>query len=168
MTGGSSTNGKGCLTGVLGLLGVIAFVATMMTTIIGVAIWPGEMKLVAPLVCPSDQPDAFVVSDTYKPTPGETTTNFTLYCVGERGDFTEAGMFEPLLLLTVLHALILLAIVALFAIPRILARRFAPAAADSTAPASAMATPGPAEKPVPQSPIVSGAIDDDPGSNLKL
>ena len=34
---------------------------------------------------------AFVVADTTQVQPGETTTNFTLYCMCERGDVTDVG-----------------------------------------------------------------------------
>jgi hypothetical protein len=89
----------GCLVG----LGGLAFAAVMTTVIITIGIWPGEAKLVAPLLCPDDQPDAFVVSDTYQVQPGETTTNFTLYCMGEQGQHTEIGFFLPFAILTVVH-----------------------------------------------------------------
>jgi hypothetical protein len=99
----------GCLIG----LGVLAFAAVMTTVILAIGIWPGEAKLVAPLLCPDDQPDAFVVSDTYSVQPGETSTTFTLYCMGERGQHTEVGFFVPFMLLTVLHAAIYVALVLL-------------------------------------------------------
>jgi len=99
----------GCLIG----LGVLAFAAVMTTVILAIGIWPGEAKLVAPLLCPDDQPDAFVVSDTYSVQPGETSTTFTLYCMGERGQHTEVGFFVPFMLLTVLHGAIYVALVLL-------------------------------------------------------
>ena len=111
MTAPQRPSAGGCLVG----LGVLAFAAVMTTVILAVGIWPGEAKLTAPLLCPDDQPDAFVVSDTYSVQPGETTTNFTLYCMGERGQHTEVGFFVPFLLLTVLHGAIILALVVLFA-----------------------------------------------------
>lgn len=92
----------GCLVG----LGGLAFAAVMTTVIVTIGIWPGEAKLVAPLLCPDDQPDAFVVADTYSVRPGETTTNFTLYCMGDQGQHTDLGFFAPFALLTVLHGLL--------------------------------------------------------------
>jgi hypothetical protein len=97
----------GCLIGV----GVLAFAAVMTTCILTIGIWPGEAKLTAPLLCPDDRPDAFVVADTYSVRPGETSTNFTLYCMGPRGETTEVGFFVPFLLLTLLHGAIILGLV---------------------------------------------------------
>lgn len=90
--------------GCLAAVAVLLFASVMTTILLAVAIWPGEAKLLAPLLCPDDQPDAFVVADTYSVQPGETTTNFTLYCMGERGQHTEVGYFTPFVLLTAAHA----------------------------------------------------------------
>lgn len=103
-----STGKPGCAT-VLVTLGILAFVATMLTIIVCIAIWPGEAKLTAPLLCPGDKPDAFVVADTYSSRPGETSTNFTLYCMGPRGDVVDEGFFRPFVLLTLFHAALLIA-----------------------------------------------------------
>ena len=111
MTATQRPSAGGCLIG----FAVLAFAAVMTTVILAVGIWPGEAKLTAPLLCPDDQPDAFVVSDTYSVQPGETTTNFTLYCMGERGQHTEVGFFLPFLLLTLLHGAIIIGLVMLFA-----------------------------------------------------
>lgn len=91
-----------------GLFG-LAFAAMMITTIVAVGIWPGEAKLTAPLFCDEDHPDAFVVSDTYT-SGGETTTNFTMYCVGPRGQARDVGFFGPFGALVVLHGLLLLVV----------------------------------------------------------
>jgi hypothetical protein len=76
------------------LLGVSAFTASML-----MVVYPGSFKLTAPLLCPADQPDPFVVRYSYQTSDG-TSTNFTLFCMGERGQFTEAGTWVPLALLT--------------------------------------------------------------------
>jgi hypothetical protein len=109
MTAPQRPGAVGCLVG----LGVLAFAAVMTTIILAVGIWPGEAKLVAPLLCPDGQPDAFVVTDTYSVRPGETSTTFTLYCMGPRGDTTELGFFVPFLLLTLLHGAIIVGLVLL-------------------------------------------------------
>lgn len=127
----------GCLLG----LGVLLFAAVMTTVIVTIGIWPGEAKLVAPLLCPDDQPDAFVVSDTYSVQPGETTTNFSLYCMGERGQHTEIGFFVPFVLLTVLHGALILALVAVLGL-RGAARRRRQGPTDLQAP-----PPGPPQDP---------------------
>jgi hypothetical protein len=75
------------------LLGVSAFTASML-----MVIYPGSFKLTAPLLCPADQPDPFVVRYSYQTSDG-TSTNFTLFCMGERGQFTEVGTWAPFALL---------------------------------------------------------------------
>lgn len=105
----------GVLAGVIGLV----FAGSMLTILIAVAIWPGEVKLVAPLFCSDAQPDAFVVSDTYSTQPGETTTNFTLYCMGPGGDATDHGYFLPFLATMALNTLL---IVLLFVVLAVIGR----------------------------------------------
>jgi hypothetical protein len=81
----------------VGLLFGLA-VAAITVSSVGIAIWPGSMKLTAPVLCSSEQPDPFVVRTTTTDSEG-TSTSFSLFCMGERGDFTEVGTWEPLLLL---------------------------------------------------------------------
>ena len=73
-------------------------VAAITVSSVGIAIWPGAMKLTAPVLCPSEQPDPFVVRTTTTDSEG-TSTSFSLFCMGERGDFSEAGSWKPLGLL---------------------------------------------------------------------
>jgi len=94
------------LGGLLGLLFGWLFAATMITIIVTIAIWPGEAKLTAPILCPDDRTEAIVVRDETNPRPGETSINYTLYCVGERGEATDVGFFRPFALLVVFHGLI--------------------------------------------------------------
>jgi len=96
------------------ILGVSAFIVLM-----GSLIFPGAMNWTGSFVCPDDQTTTIVVRDTYQTEPGETSTNFTLYCVGERGQFTDAGFFQPLLWLWIFFAG---AMVALITILRIWSR----------------------------------------------
>lgn len=100
----------GC-TGPVVLLAVLAFAAVMTTVIVAVGIWPGEAKLTAPIFCPDDRADAFVVADTYSVRPGETSTTFTMYCVGPRGETTDVGFFGPMAVLTGFHAAIIVGLV---------------------------------------------------------
>lgn len=109
----------GCLAGVA----IFAFVSVMTTVIVTVGIWPGEAKLLAPLLCPDDQPDAFVVADTTSVRPGETSTNFTLYCMGAEGQNTDLGFGIPFLLLTVAHAALWAAVIVLFGLSAAIRRR---------------------------------------------
>ena len=96
--------------GVLALLFAFAFVGVIGSCLITIGIWPGQVKLLAPVFCSDAQPDAFVVSDTYNPHPGETVTNYTLYCMGERGDSTDHGFMRPFLLISVVNGVAIFAI----------------------------------------------------------
>lgn len=113
----------GCLASGLISLAILLFAASMATVIVAIAIWPGEAKLTAPLLCPDDQPDAFVVADTYQVQPGETSTNFTLYCMGERGDVTDVGFGIPFALLTAFHLVLIVALLVVLGAVRRLRRR---------------------------------------------
>ena len=104
--------GAGQVGSALALLGVFLFVSTMTTVIVTIGIWPGEAKLTAPLFCDEEHPDPFVVSDTYNPAPGETVTNFTMYCVGPRGQTRDVGFFGPFVALSVAHGLLWLGVLA--------------------------------------------------------
>jgi hypothetical protein len=79
------------------VLGIVLFglaVAAIIVVSVGIAVWPGSMKLTAPVLCPSEQPDPFVVRTTTTDADG-TSTSFSLFCMGERGDFSEVGTWEP-------------------------------------------------------------------------
>ena len=80
--------------------GLVAWlVASIVTASLVMVIWPGSFKLFAPVLCPDDQPDAYVVSYSMQTSDG-TSTNFTLFCMGDAGQFTEVGSWVPLALLT--------------------------------------------------------------------
>ena len=98
---------------ILALLGVVLFTSGMITILLSVAIWPGEAKLTAPLLCDDARPDPFVVRDTYNVQPGETSMTFTLYCVGPRGDYDEVGWMMPSLVLWAAHTVLVVALVVL-------------------------------------------------------
>lgn len=78
---------------VLGTLLVSLFIAVML-----MVAYPNVLKLGAPLLCPDDRPDPFVVRYDVQTTDG-TGTNFTLFCMSERGEIHEVGTWEPLLVL---------------------------------------------------------------------
>ncbi|MEV0248725.1 hypothetical protein AB0H76_19140 [Nocardia sp. NPDC050712] len=82
------------------------------STVIPVAVWPGEAKLTAPLFCEPPATEAMVVSDTFHDSEG-TSTNYTLYCVGERGALTDEGFALPMLVLFTAHVLIVTVLVLL-------------------------------------------------------
>jgi hypothetical protein len=86
------------------------FIGVMLTCIVSIAIWPGEAKLLEPLLCTDARPDAVVVYDTYNVRPGETVTNFSLYCMGPRGDVTDHGWAKVFFLLSGFHTLLALAL----------------------------------------------------------
>lgn len=115
-----SRSPRGACLGITALVAVLVFTAFMVTIIVTVGIWPGEAKLTAPLFCPDDKPDAFVVVDSYSVQPGETSYNFSLYCMGSRGQVDEIGFFQPAAVLTVGHAAL---IVVLVGLPILLGRR---------------------------------------------
>lgn len=77
------------------------FVAVML-----MVAYPNALKLAAPSLCPQDKPDAFVVRYDVQTSDG-TGTNFTLFCMSERGEIEEVGTWEPLLFLFLVVAAIL-------------------------------------------------------------
>ena len=84
----------GLAVALVGVAGLVGFLVLM-----GSLVYPGALKWTAGSVCPDDKPDSVVVRDTYSPQPGETTTNFTLYCMGPRGETEDAGFGKPVGLL---------------------------------------------------------------------
>lgn len=68
--------------------------------------YPNALKLAAPSLCPEDKPDAFVVRYDVQSSDGGTGTNFTLFCMSERGEIEEVGTWEPLLILFGITAVI--------------------------------------------------------------
>jgi hypothetical protein len=83
---------RGCLAGVF-LFGLV-MIAPLMAGLVG--IWPGVLKLTAPILCDEGYDDTVVARDTYRTGPGETSTTFTMYCVNERGEATDEGAFRPI------------------------------------------------------------------------
>ncbi|WP_458689051.1 hypothetical protein [Nocardia tengchongensis] len=74
--------------------------------VLPVAIWPGEAKLTAPLFCSSPATEPMVVSDTFHDSDG-TSTNYTLYCVGDHGVLTNEGFALPMLVMLTAHIVII-------------------------------------------------------------
>jgi hypothetical protein len=91
-------------------------VASLPLSLLLGVIWPGEAKLTAPWLCPEDQTDAFVVVDVYRPTPGESNYNFSLHCMGERGDASDEGWLVPQALLWLAHWALLVALLVVLAV----------------------------------------------------
>lgn len=98
---------KSVVGAVFGSLAVGLIAGVFVTTILTVAIWPGEAKLTAPLFCPDDRSEAIVVRDESRTSDGSTSIDYSMYCVGERGEVTEIGFLRPFAVLTVVHALII-------------------------------------------------------------
>jgi hypothetical protein len=151
----------GCIGAALISLCVLLFVASMLTILLTVAIWPGEAKLTAPFLCPEGQDDAFVVTDTYQTEPGETSTNFTLYCVGPRGDFTDAGFFPSFAMLTGFHLALILLLLVLWGV----VRRIRRGAGDGgqpgmPPPVEPVVTSAAPQGPPPGAPTPSGTVAD--------
>jgi hypothetical protein len=103
------TSRKGCVFLVV-TIGALLLGGIIVTSIVTMAIWPGEAKLTAPLFCPDDKPDAYVVVDTYSYRPGETSYNYSLYCVGPRGEVQDVGWLKPAGVLTAAHAALILVV----------------------------------------------------------
>ena len=76
------------------------FIAVML-----MAAYPNALKLAAPTLCPADKPDAFVVRYNVQTSDG-TSTNFSLFCMSDRGEIEEIGTWEPLLILFGIAAVI--------------------------------------------------------------
>jgi hypothetical protein len=79
---------------VVGVAAALA-VGVIVVETIGTVIYPGSLRWTAPVLCPDDQPDAFVVRTTVQNSDGS-GTSFSLFCMGGRGDFSEAGTWKPL------------------------------------------------------------------------
>jgi hypothetical protein len=88
-------------------------VADIVLVSVGGAIYPGSMKWTAPVLCPDDQPDAFVIRTTETDSEG-TSYSFSLFCMGERGDFSEAGSWRPLGYLFLFTYVAFIALIVLF------------------------------------------------------
>lgn len=82
------------------------------STVVPVAIWPGEAKLTAPLFCSAPATEPMVVSDTFHDSEG-TSTNYTLYCVGDHGILTNHGFVLPMLVMLTAHFVIITTLVLL-------------------------------------------------------
>ena len=56
---------------------------------------PGVLKATAPVLCPAEQDDAWIV-EYYTDTGNGVGTSWTLVCMGPDGDITEVGSWKPL------------------------------------------------------------------------
>lgn len=83
-----------------------------LSIVVPVAIWPGEAKLTAPLFCSAPATEPMVVSDTFHDSEG-TSTNYTLYCVGDHGILTNEGFALPMLVMLTAHVVIVTSLVLL-------------------------------------------------------
>jgi hypothetical protein len=73
----------------------VAVAVAVIATLVLVGIWPGVLKLTAPVVCPAGHDEPVVVRDTTQVRPGETNTTVTMYCMNERGEVTDEGILRP-------------------------------------------------------------------------
>ncbi len=120
--------------------------------------YPNALKLAAPTLCPDDKPDAFVVRYNVQTSDG-TGTNFTLFCMSERGEITEIGTWEPLLILFGFVAALVYGLIILLWLIR-LVRRVARGGSD---PPTDLDDPGSAAL----DPVVSPPADDDPFAAIR-
>jgi hypothetical protein len=70
-------------------------VAVVVVESLATVIYPGSLRWTAPLLCPDDKPDSFVVRIEQADSEG-TSTSFSLFCMGDRGEFEEVGTWKPL------------------------------------------------------------------------
>ncbi|KAA2267072.1 hypothetical protein F0L68_00630 [Solihabitans fulvus] len=92
-------------------------VATAVVLAIVSMIWPGMLKVVAPLLCDADHRTPVLVT-TYV---GEGTTE-TMYCMGERGQTYQVGDLWPLVVLWACFSAIVLVVLAIGRSRRLLTR----------------------------------------------
>lgn len=97
-------------------------VAVIVILSVGTVIYPGSLRWTAPVLCPDDQSDAFVVRTTVSDSEG-TSTSFSLFCMGARGDFSEAGSWRPLGVLFLYAYGAMLLLLALLFLPSVRGRR---------------------------------------------
>ncbi|WP_155827035.1 hypothetical protein [Jongsikchunia kroppenstedtii] len=99
---------------------VLGFIDAMSICIMP-AIWPGELKLTAPVFCSKSELGGsytpYAVTDTYSTGDG-TAFNWTLYCVGPHGETKNAGYGLPIGMIFLAHGVILLALLAAVALWR--------------------------------------------------
>ncbi|MFI6045022.1 hypothetical protein ACIA8C_25560 [Nocardia sp. NPDC051321] len=95
---------------ILATLAAILAGTAILGCVLPVAIWPGEAKLTAPLFCDAPYTEPIVVSDTMHDSEGQ-STNYSMYCVGDRGQYTEVGFLRPWLALWALHAALVIVVV---------------------------------------------------------
>lgn len=121
------------------LVGVAAFTGTMV-----MVAYPGSFKWTAPVLCPDDQPDPYVVRYETNTTDGKTGINFTLFCMGPDGQFTEVGTWRPLAVLTGIVGAGMAVLVAALGTLAWLSRHHRPPVAPDDAPVDA-----PVDEPTP-------------------
>jgi hypothetical protein len=90
----------------------IGLLTGALSIVVPVAIWPGEAKLTAPVFCSAPATEPMVVSDTFHDSEG-TSTNYTLYCVGDHGILTNEGFALPMLVMLTAHVVIVTSLVLL-------------------------------------------------------
>ena len=83
---------------------IAVFFGMLLSCVVTLGVWPGEVKLLAPVFCDADLPDPVVVVDSYNTRPGETSYSYSLYCVGPRGNFDEIGWMRPFLGIMLVHS----------------------------------------------------------------
>ncbi|MBN2624349.1 MAG: hypothetical protein JXA83_13315 [Acidimicrobiales bacterium] len=129
---------------------VVAAVAGFVTLMVMVA-YPGAFTWTAPVLCPADQPDPYVVRYTTQTRDGA-GTNFTLFCMGDHGDFTEVGTWQPLGVLAAGVGAALLALVTALAVLAWLSRRHRPPDSPTGSPFDPLAA-SPAGAPIVDPPL---------------
>ncbi|HEX7134617.1 MAG TPA: hypothetical protein VF228_18735 [Iamia sp.] len=73
----------------------VLWIALLSVGWLPLVVFPGILKLTAPVLCPDGQPDARIIEYSYSTHDG-THTNDTLVCLGPDGDLTEVGSWAPM------------------------------------------------------------------------
>ncbi|WP_433227879.1 hypothetical protein [Actinomadura formosensis] len=87
---------------ILSVLVVCAF-ASAMLTLLSTVIAPGQVRWTAHSLCDAPYTDPFIVA--YR--AGRGGTNYTMYCVGERGEHQDVGWMNPYLIMWAVYFLVI-------------------------------------------------------------
>lgn len=152
-----------CKGRILGLvIGVPIFLGgtALLNLLVLDAIWPGEAKLFAPVLCTDTHPDAFVVADTHQTSDGQSVEH-TVYCVAEDGDAVDAGWARAWFLAWALHTVVVMAVIAALVVRSVLRRRRRPPAHRPGDDDGAGAEPRPADRTGGEPTTLADLIDRD-------
>jgi hypothetical protein len=71
--------------------------ASAAVVLVGSVLYVGSWRWTAPVVCPAHHPDGLVVESVNE--AGVNSPRFSLFCMGETGDYQEVGAWRPMAVL---------------------------------------------------------------------